>query len=443
MMNVDLRSRPGAAVPSLYIQTGLLFLCGACALIVLQAPAVMLMPRHNPATLVLTHLFALGFGTLITFGALFQMIPVILGERLAAEHPARVAYAHFVPGLLLQVMGFATWTPWLIAAGGSLVAAGTLIFTVPYLKPLARKARTDHTALFILASLLYVALTVLLGVALAVQLHTVWSGRLFTWGLPLHMLAGGLGWFTGIIIGVSYKLFPMFTTTQRVPDRNVYRVFLLFQSGLFLALATGALGWRGGLTAGLLLVTASLLLYVLDVRRMLKARLRRRLSPGMQQSALAVLHLVGAALLAGVLVAAGLAGSAGPQAVWQRLGIAAGLWFAFGWIGSMVLGMLSKIVPMLVWLDRYADRAGDPGVPAIADLVDDRALRLGGAAYQAGCIGLLCAVAAGYRPLTLAAAAVLLFGAAYLTATVFQVWHPAPAATPSGHAAAGGAPKTE
>lgn len=423
MASVDVQSRPAAHMPSLYIQTGLLFLIGAAALVVMQLPGVMAPPRHNPVTLVLTHLVVLGFGTLITFGALNQMIPVILGERIDVERHTKSAYAHFVPGLLLQVMGFASWTPWLIAVGGSLVVTGTLIFTVPYMPPLFKRVREDHTALFILAALVYVDLTVLFGVLMAIQLQTVYSSWLFDHGLVLHLLLGGLGWFTGIIIGVSYKLFPMFTTTKSVPVENVRRIFLLFQTGLLVAVVMGMAGSTDGMVAGLLVVAGSLGLYIIDVRRMLKSRLRRNMGPGMQQSAIAVVHLVGSSLAAALLFLAALNHWFAPTTV-LRLSVAVGVWFAFGWVGSMILGMLSKIAPMLVWLDRYSERAGESDTPTIAQLIDDRGVRAGGIGYQIGLGLLVVAVSLGNTPLGTLGASVFLFGTLYLTATFFHVWYP-------------------
>lgn len=427
-MGFDIEHRPSASVPSLYIQTGLLFLNGAAALILTQVPAVLAPPKHNPVTLVLTHLVLLGFGTLITFGSLGQMIPVILGERIDADRYSHIAYAHLVPGIFLQVMGFAIWRPWLMAVGGSLVTVGTLIFSIPYFGPLFRRLRHDTTALFITASLIYVDLTVVLGVAMALQLHTVWSSYLLWHGLPLHVLLGGFGWFTGIIIGVSYKLFPMFTTSGSTPESNVRRVFVTYNGGLLIALVATLTGWIAGFAIGMVTVAVSFVLYITDIRQLIKRRLRRTLGAGMTQSALSLVHLAVAAVLSGVLLGASLLNPAWlSPAVTQRLIVAAGFLFGFGWIGSMVLGMLSKIVPMLVWLDLYADRAGDANVPTLAQMIDEKAVQVGGTGYQIGLAILVLAVAWGQPTIALLGATLFLFGVVYMSITIFRVWFPSQA----------------
>lgn len=414
-----------ATTSSRYIQTGLLFFVGAAAVILMHFPELMATPRHNPVTLVLAHLLFLGFGTLITFGVLGQMIEVITGTAIDAGHHKEIAYALLVPGILIQTAGFATWVPWVIAAGGALVVTGTLLFTIPFLAPLARHRRDDQTALFILFALVFMIGTVLFGVLMALQLGKVWSSWLFLNGFLMHMLLGGLGWFTGITVGVSYKLIPMFTTTANVPERKVRRVFLLFNGGLIITLIGGSLSWLPAVLGGVGGMVVGLFLYVLHVRNMLKRRLRRNLGPGMRQSLLAIGHLVLSILLLACLVTGWAVGAQWfATALAQRLMVAAGVLFGLGWIGSMIVGMLAKIAPMLVWLQVYADRAGDPNLPTIGQMIDEKGVALGGWAYQAG-VGMVCvAIAWGTRLLGLAGAAVLLFGAASFTLTLFRVWAP-------------------
>lgn len=440
ILPTEVPSNRTAATASRYIQTGLLFLVGAAAVILLHLPELMAAPRHNPVTLVLAHLFFLGFGTLITFGVLGQMIQVITGQPIEAGHHKETAYALLVPGILVQTAGFAVWMPWVITVGGALVVAGTFLFAVPFLAPLAKHRRNDRTALFILFALFFLMGTVLFGLLMALQLEKVWSSWLFLNGFIAHMLLGGLGWFTGITIGVSYKLIPMFTTSANLPDERVRRVFLLYNGGLVILLTGAALSWPSVGLLGAGGVLAAIVLYGLDVRTMLQRRLRKHLGAGMRQSLLAVGHLVLATLLFAGLLAGWAAGAPWvATAAAQRLLVAAGMLFALGWIGSMIAGMLAKIAPMLVWLQVYADRAGDPNLPTIGDMIDEQAVGIGGWAYQAGVVLVAGAIAAGSQLLGLAGAAILLFGVVLLALTFFWVWAPTDVPQP---ASAPGAPET-
>src|SRR5690606_35974867 len=102
ILPTEVPSNRTAATASRYIQTGLLFLLGGAAVILLHLPELMAAPRRDPVSLVLAHLFFLGLGTLSTFGVLGQMIQVITGQPIEAGHHKETAYALLVPGILVQ-----------------------------------------------------------------------------------------------------------------------------------------------------------------------------------------------------------------------------------------------------------------------------------------------------------------------------------------------------
>lgn len=49
----------------------------------------------------------------------------------------------------------------------------------------------------------------------------------------------------------------------------------------------------------------------------------------------------------------------------------------WGWAGLVLHGMLTRIVPFLVWFHRFSDDAGRPGVPSMRKLLPDGRARLG------------------------------------------------------------------
>lgn len=110
--------------------------------------------------------------------------------------------------------------------------------------------------------------------------------------------------------------------------------------GLFLwaaNLGLWGLAFGEGLGYLLLLLAYGLALY--DAYRILKNRMKRALDIGVRHY-LAGLFFLGLALLA-----------------LPFHPVAAALWFALGFVGLVVTGMLYKILPFLVWTHRYAKRA--------------------------------------------------------------------------------------
>lgn len=131
--------------------------------------------------------------------------------------------------------------------------------------------------------------------------------------------------------------------------------------GLFLwaaNLGLWGLAFGEGLGYLLLLLAYGLALY--DAYRILKNRMKRALDIGVRHY-LAGLFFLGLALLA-----------------LPFHPVAAALWFALGFVGLVVTGMLYKILPFLVWTHRYAKRAGKEKVPLLKEMLPE------GAGYLAG-----------------------------------------------------------
>ncbi len=197
----------------------------------------------------------------------------------------------------------------------------------------------------------YLVLTPLLGLFQALsQRCGFYDPERLTW----HLLAGLGGVFLLSILGVGYKLLSMFTLTHGVDERAL---------GLFLWAANlGLLGLAMGERLGYLLLLLAYALALYDTWRILKNRMKRVLDIGVRHYLLGLFFL-GLSLL--VLPF---------NPVWATL------WFALGFVGLVVTGMLYKILPFLVWTHRYAPRAGKEKVPLLKEMLPE------GAGYGAGAL---------------------------------------------------------
>ncbi|MBI1866076.1 MAG: hypothetical protein HYR98_10185, partial [Nitrospirae bacterium] len=116
----------------------------------------------------------------------------------------------------------------------------------------------------------------------------------------------------------------------------------------------------------------------------------------------------GAALLAACLIAlaAVLPGFLGPLWV-VRLSLAYGF-LLFGTVVVLIIGMLYKILPFLVWYHRYADRVGLEPVPTTRDIFSEGTARLLFPGHITGGLVVLFGILAGEPILLRAGAFVLL-----------------------------------
>ncbi|MGH2343851.1 MAG: hypothetical protein ACRDG4_01400, partial [Chloroflexota bacterium] len=376
-----------SVVPLWYLYTA------AAALVLFGTALIALAPDARattltPHVLAVIHLATLGVLTTAIMGALWQLLPVILVVPAPAAWISRAHYPLWLVGVALLVAGF--WSnQWpALAAGGSLVTLGAIAFAAVMLRTIVRAPRRPLSAYFIAAGLLYLVVVVLGGLTLAIDLQTSFLGDRLLRVLPAHLLLGFAGWGIGTVIGVSYKLAPMFALAHVAGERLGWWCFGLLQSGiLVLALALTA-GWPQavGLAAGIAILLA-LVLYAIDTVRILRSRNKKVLEPTQWHALAGIGYLLACCAIA-------LYDGLGDAGWWLdgRTATGLGLLFLLGFIAQTIMGYLYKVVPFLVWNRRYAPLVGRQKVPVMRDLIRERTARLTFPLYNAGLICLLVAI---------------------------------------------------
>src|SRR5690554_3797532 len=244
-------------------------------------------------TLIVVHLVAIGWLSLLMAGALFQFVPVLVARPLRGEVLSPVALALLLAGLLALLAGFAgmaglvSMPPEVMALGGMLLLAGfaamivSLALTLWSARPLALPARV------VVAGLCALAVTVGLGESFALVLSGLVGGEaalsLLLNGVPLHALLGLGGWLSFTAMGVSYRLLAMFMLapeTERLSSRIVLATgvlsLLLVAAAIPFAMAAG-FGVPGLLLAAAVAGLAALIIYGSDVLALYRQRKRRHI----------------------------------------------------------------------------------------------------------------------------------------------------------------------
>lgn len=185
-------------------------------------------------------------------------------------------------------------------------------------------------------------------------------------GLPIHVIAGFGGWLTLTAAGVSYRLLAMFMLAPEL-DRTGGRaalwlgtiaVSVTVAGGVTAICVDGPLGTV--LTAAALLALAALALYSRDILHLYRTRKRRTLELNTRMTGFAFAGLTVAVTLSVAL------------AIFGRLSDhvdAVVFLVAFGWLTSLVLAKLYKIVAFLTWLECYGPVLGKTPTPRVQDLV--------------------------------------------------------------------------
>ena len=334
-----------------------------------------------PETLVLVHILAIGWLSLLMAGALLQFVPVLIARPLVGGRFAAPALLLLVAGLCALVGGFVALSGAvdlplaLLPAGGVLLLVGfgllaaILAATLVAARPLPLPAR------FVTVGLAALVAAVLVGLAFTFALSGLSDSpllaRLVAGGVDLHAALGLGGWLSITAVGVSYRLLAMFLLAPET-ERRTSRI-VWWAGGLAMGLVAACLpvvlfalpGAAVLPAAALLLALAAALLYAGDVVHLYRARKRRQAELNIR----ATFAAFGALVLSVVLL--------NVPAVRAGDGLAATVYlFVFGWLTGLGLAQLYKIVAFLTWLEAYGPVLGRAPVPRVQDLVDERRGRI-------------------------------------------------------------------
>jgi hypothetical protein len=284
----------------------------------------------------LTHLFTLGWVSLMIVGVLRQLAPVAFGANLKRPGLIGAAVAAWIPGLAAMIFGFRTLRYTWAAAGTIFLFSGVLTFVAVLLWSL-RGIRREPPHNHLIAALLYFAAAAFFGLWMALS-------KAFDIALPApfhrvlfaHIHLAGAGWAGMMIFAVMSRLFPQPHLRYPIQARTFFVGFHLGLIGLVTGLLAGG-EWHalfGSLLAVTCLWYAGAYIPVL----------REFAQPADQSTT----FLIAAWVCLGIVACLGLWFSVAPAASTvfsAQLQFVYGFLYMFGWLSFMILGMLYRIMP--------------------------------------------------------------------------------------------------
>jgi cbb3-type cytochrome oxidase subunit 1 len=362
-------------------------------LILVFRPEVLATYHYNQWVLAVTHLFTLGWISSIIMGSMYQLVPVALETKLFSERLVRWQFALHLVGVAGMVWMFWIWDVQQMGHFGSVVSLGIGCFLYNIGRTLARIPRWNLVAAGITAAMFWLTMTMLAGLYVAAS--KCWSFSPFAPIAQMHAHAhlGGLGFFLLMIVGVSYKLVPMFALSEVRSWRRAGASMALLNAGLAGVFVTVLLDspWK---LAFALVTISGLAVYGWEMRAIVRARKRKHLDWGLKYFLTALGWLAPLAALSVVLCWPGLPATA----LTTQLENVYGFLALAGVVTLAILGMLYKIVPFLVWYARYSPLVGRSPVPALADMYSTRLQAVSYWLFLPGLLGTAVATALGHAP---------------------------------------------
>ena len=302
------------------------------------------------------HMFLLGFVMMIIFGAMAQLIPVVL----EVGHVVADVYYVILPllGVGATIMVFGFWMmPALLPFGGLLVLVAMITFAFENVATLKKTELRTLTVKTVAWSNGYLLLGILTGFSLALGL----AGDLginISLMLKAHVYAVLAGYVILTVMGLSLTLIPMFSLAHGFEQKAVERAFMLVIVGVALVFVGALFGFEWIMFLGYAVSFSGLLFYLWQIYSIYKLTVRKEMDVWAKSMIFAFITLI-LSMMLGVLYFMTDIESILHASVWFLL---------LGFVSSFITGHLYKIVPFLVWFERFAPLVGKEKVPMLHEM---------------------------------------------------------------------------
>jgi len=369
----------------------------------------------------ITHLLVLGWITMIIFGALYQLIPVIMEVKLYSEKLALVNFIIFGIGLILLSTAFWSFTftrNTLLETGGILVVLSMILFAINTITSVSKTKVINIENITIITAIFWLLITVILGLLIVFNFAFQFIPGSHLQLLKSHAHLGVVGWFLLLVVGVASKLMPMFLIVHKLPRKLLVYAYVLINIGL-VALALGYYFYNEQwfLIVSSLFVVAGIVSFLRFNYIAFSKRIRKKLDVGMKLSAMGFI-LLGISIVFGVFSVLRLEFTSQIQ---SRIEIAYGLLIILGFLSSLVIGQTYKTLPFIVWLKKYQAKVGKQKVPLPVELYSDRIANIHFVTFLLGILMMITGILSGTAIIIKVAASLFIITGALYNYNVFKI----------------------
>ena len=323
--------------------------------------------HFNPRILAITHTATLGWITMIIFGALFQLVPVVLEVKLFSEVLAEIQFWIYLIGVIGLVYCF--WffeTGFYMNISAILLNVAMFIFSFNIIITFTRVKNCNITGWYLASAIFYLIDTAVAGLQLAINLGSPYIKIDHLKYLNLHAHVAFIGWVSMVVMGVTYKLIPMFTLSHGYKMVYAKWSFWLINIGL---LGINTIFHYEDTTFLYYIFTPmialGILLFLVQVSIIFQNRVRKKLDTGLRFSSYAYLML-GLTMVLGTFIA-----FIDYQNI-LNLTLIYGYMIIFGYLSMLIVGQMYKIVPFLVWYHKYSSKVGIEKVPMLKEMFNEK-----------------------------------------------------------------------
>jgi hypothetical protein len=345
---------PFKLIAPFFILGGLFYLFSTLSVFLFQTADLSFV---HPSVISFVHLFLLGFVMMTIFGAMAQLVPVVLEVGHFGVELFYAIWPLLLIGTLLMVFGF-LYSAQLLPYGGMVVLISMMIFVGEIFLTIKKVKKFNLVMSSVLISNTFLFFGIIFGLLMALS----YAGTIsldISQMLRAHVYSVVGGYIGVTIMGLSIVLVPMFTLSHSFSLVPLRISITMMSVGVVSVVLSALFGIKFLEYIGYLLSFGSLPFYFYIIYIIYKTRPRKEndvyaISMMFSYSSMLVAFVLG--LLYFILHT-------------ETLLLASAWVFFFGFFGFLITGHIYKIIPFLVWFERFSPLVGKQKVPMLADMV--------------------------------------------------------------------------
>jgi cbb3-type cytochrome oxidase subunit 1 len=308
------------------------------------------------------HFYLLGFVMMVIFGAMYQLIPVVLEIPIFSKDFAYVQFYMFILGIALFCFGFWHEAYFEISTYGALlIYISIVIFAINIFLTYKNLKEWDIVAKFILVSNIFLLTGATLGLFLSLDLVYGFYGLIEPM-VKMHIGLTIFGYVIMTILGVGMVLLPMFSLSHGFSDKAIHISFYTISAGLSLYIVGGLLHIQALQSLGAICIALSIVFGAYQMYKIFSTRVRKQNDFWAKNMVASFWSAIAAFVVLGFSTIQGD----------DRLFILFGYLLFFGFFIFFIVGHIYKILPFLVWYQRFSPLVGKTKVPMLNDMVKEK-----------------------------------------------------------------------
>ncbi|RXK03484.1 hypothetical protein CRV07_12450 [Halarcobacter ebronensis] len=310
------------------------------------------------------HLFLLGFVMIIIFGAMAQLVPVVLEVGHFAVDLYYTIYPLLFIGAILMAMGF-VYYPSLLPFGGTIAFVSFSIFLFETFLTILKVKKINFVIVSVLLANIFLFFGLIIGIILALGYSGTIDINIYQF-LKAHIYLVLVGYVGITIMGMSLILLPMFWLSHGFSWKYIKSSLSILSVGILFVVLSSFSNITFFEYLGYFFTLIALFLYFYQVFIIYKTRVRLENDIYFKSIMFSFLSLL-LSLILGIIYIFYPIENIFLTLSWILLG---------GFITFIITGHLYKIIPFLVWYERFSPYVGKKKIPMLVDIVPKKSANM-------------------------------------------------------------------